>query len=255
MPINQKPALATIPAMRKIIINKKYRGSIEVPQTQYAPHIFGAVKRAVGEGTVVGVHLFYSQKKLKALANYQRGGAQDTLDELDFYIRLGTILDFNTDDASGLKNTIEMTNDVAHNHFNITKRLQLLGKKTRLQTGAVYLFWDIENFSNIGSLFTEVIEKFAIEDDHIYLAANPDSLYLKKDEWEAELYDYGKRLTSFNFTKCDHGKNVADDILLEQFESLKLKKCDVYLMSYDRELKERFGAASHPSNNFYILGK
>ena len=241
--------------MRKIIINKRYKGTIDLPETAYAPHIFGAVKRAVANGEAVGIHLFYSKKKLKTLENYQRGGAQDVLDELDFYMKLGEVLQFNTDDAMQLKNKIEMVNDVAHNHFNISKRLKLFNKPHRSKTHDSYLFWDIENFSNIGSLFTEVIEKYEIEDSKIYLAANPDSLYLKKDEWEAELYDYGKRLTSFNFTKCDHGKNVADDILLEQFKALKLRACDVYLMSYDRELKERFKAATHPSCNFYILGK
>lgn len=241
--------------MRKIIINKRYKGSIELPDTKYAPHIFGAVKRAIANEEKMGIHLFYSKKKLKALENYQRGGAQDVLDELDFYVKLGEMLAFNTDDALALKNTIEMTNDVAHNHFNISKRLKLFNKKTRSKTHRSYLFWDIENFSNIGALFTDVIEKYDIADDDIYLAANPDSLYLKKDEWEAELYDYGKRLTSFNFTKCDHGKNVADDILLEAFRNLKLRQCDVYLMSYDRELKERFNAVCHNSNNFYILGK
>lgn len=241
--------------MRKIIINKRYKGSIDLPETAYAPHIFGAVKRAIAKDEPVNIHLFYSKKKLKALENYQRGGAQDVLDELDFYMKLGDMLEFSTDDARALKNKIEMTNDVAHNHFNISKRLKLFNKKTRSRTAQHYLFWDIENFSNIGALFLDVIEKFEIEDEHIYLAANPDSLYLKKDEWEAELYDYGKRLTSFNFTKCDHGKNVADDILLEAFQSLKLRQCDVYLMSYDRELKERFKEVCHNSNNFYILGK
>ena len=104
-------------------------------------------------------------------------------------------------------------------------------------------------------MFTHVIEKFRVPDEHIYLAANPDSLYLKRREWEAELYDYGKRLESFHFTVCDHGKNVAYDVLLESFESKRLRQADVFIMTYDRELKERFKEVCHMSNNLYTLGK
>jgi rRNA-processing protein FCF1 len=94
-----------------------------------------------------------------------------------------------------------------------------------------------------------------VPDDHIYVAANPDSLYLFRKEWEAELYDYKKTLNSFNFTKCNHGKNVADDILLGHLKTLDLKSVNVYLLSFDRELKERFNEACHKSCNLYILEK
>jgi hypothetical protein len=117
------------------------------------------------------------------------------------------------------------------------------------------MFWDIENFSSIGSIFADLIEPYEIEDEHIFMAANPDSLYLKRSEWEANLYDYGKTLNSFNFIKCDHGKNVADDVLLEEFIKLNLRSCDVYMLTFDRELKERFVEATHESNNLYIMGK
>ena len=118
-----------------------------------------------------------------------------------------------------------------------------------------YLFWDIENFSNIASIFSDVIEPYNIDDSHIYMAANPDSLYIKRAEWEANLYDYGKSLESFNFTKCDHGKNVADDILLNQCKSMRLKGCNIFLLTFDRELKERFTKVCDESVNLYILGK
>jgi len=104
-------------------------------------------------------------------------------------------------------------------------------------------------------MFNDVIEKYDIPDHRIYVAANPDSLYLKKAEWEADLYDYKKTLNSFNFTKCDHGKNVADDVLLKHFNDLRLQNSNVYLMTFDRELKERFTAVTHSSNNLYILEK
>jgi hypothetical protein len=116
------------------------------------------------------------------------------------------------------------------------------------------MFWDIENFSSISSIFSDLIEPFNIEDENIYLAANPDSLYLKRSEWEANLYDYGKTLNSFNFTKCDHGKDVADDVLLYQYKEMQLKNSDIYMMTFDRELKERFIEATHGSNNLFIMG-
>jgi len=97
------------------------------------------------------------------------------------------------------------------------------------------------------------IEPFEIRDSDIYLAANPDSLYLKKAEWEANLYDYGKTLKSFNFTKCDHGKNIADDVLLKEFTNLKLKNSDIYILTFDRELKERFTQETHQSNNLFVM--
>lgn len=239
--------------MQKIIINQKYYGFIELPNTEDSRRVFSKVKSAFGSGRTMNIEVIFPHYKLKALESYQKGGARQELEDIELYIELGKILRFDTTDALKLKNSIELTNDIAHNHFNISKRLTLINKAQASKNRGDYLFWDIENFSNIGSMFNDVIEKFNIPDDHIYVAANPDSLYLFRKEWEAELYDYKKTLTSFNFTKCDHGKNVADDILLGAMMGLKLKNANIYLLSFDRELKERFSSACHESNNLYIM--
>lgn len=241
--------------MQKIIINQKFYGSLELDNTDEARRVFSKVKSAFGTQKKMEIGLIFPSYKLKALESYQKGGARQELEEIELYIELGKILRFDTQDAQKLKNSIELTNDIAHNHYNISKRLTLINKPKATRNSGHYLFWDIENFSNIGSMFNDVIEKYDIPDHHIYVAANPDSLYLFRKEWEAELYDYKKTLTSFNFTKCDHGKNVADDVLLANFQSLTLQSANVYLMTFDRELKERFSAVIHPSNNLYILEK
>jgi hypothetical protein len=241
--------------MQKIIINQKYYGSIELANTPEAARVFSKVKSAFGSGKVMEIGIIFPHYKLKALANYQKGGARQELEDIELYIQLGSILRFDTTDALKLKNSIELTNDIAHNHYNISKRLTLINKPKATAASGHYLFWDIENFSNIGSMFNDVIEKYDIPDNRIYVVANPDSLYLKKAEWEADLYDYKKTLNSFNFTKCDHGKNVADDILLASFERLSLRNANVYLMTFDRELKERFTQATHATNNLFILEK
>jgi len=131
--------------------------------------------------------------------------------------------------------------------------LKLINKKHKSNATQSYLFWDIENFSSIASIFSDIIDPYQIADNHIYMAANPDSLYLKKAEWEANLYDYGKTLHSFNFVKCGHGKNVADDILLEEFQNAQLKNSNVFILTFDRELKERFTEITHKSNNLFIM--
>ncbi|MDP3466182.1 MAG: hypothetical protein Q8R86_10485 [Sulfuricurvum sp.] len=241
--------------MQKIIINQKYYGSIELPDNQEAARVFSKVKSAFGAGKTMDISILFPPYKMKALASYQKGGARGELEDIELYIELGKVLRFDTLDAVKLKNAIELTNDIAHNHYNISKRLTLFNKKEKSHATGGYLFWDIENFSNIGSMFNDVIEKYEIPDHRIYVAANPDSLYLFKSEWEADLYDYKKTLNSFNFTKCDHGKNVADDVLLKHFNDLRLQNSNVYLMTFDRELKERFSADCHLSNNLYILEK
>lgn len=241
--------------MQKIIINQKYYGSIELPECEEAVRVFSKVKSAFSAGKTMEIGILFPAYKIKALEGYQKGGARQELEDIDLYIELGQLLRFDTTDASKLKNSIELTNDIAHNHYNISKRLTLINKPKATQNSGHYLFWDIENFSNIGSMFNDVIEKHNIPDHHIYVAANPDSLYLFRKEWEAELYDYKKTLTSFNFTKCDHGKNVADDVLLASFQALTLQNSNVYLMTFDRELKERFTSLTHSSNNLYILEK
>lgn len=241
--------------MEKIIINKKFYGSIELDNTEEAKRVLSKVKNGFGSGKKMEIGLIFPHYKLKALESYQKGGARQELCDIELYIELGKILRFDTSDAVKLKNSIELTNDIAHNHYNISKRLTLINKSKATHNSGHYLFWDIENFSNIGSMFNDVIEKFEIPDHHIYVAANPDSLYLFRKEWEAELYDYKKTLQSFQFTKCDHGKNVADDILLNHLKTLKLRNTNLYLLSFDRELKERFLSATDNSNNLYILEK
>jgi len=241
--------------MKSIIVDDRVLGEVEMPETDNAYRIFYALKKAHETRQPVTLSLLFSKEKLKSLAHYQKGGAQSELAELELFIAMGRILGFDTAEAEALKLQIELTNDNAHVRLNISKRLRLLNRQRPGRTRQNYLFWDIENFSSIGPMFTHVIEKFAIPDDHIYLAANPDSLFLKRREWEAELFDYGKRLDSFRFSVCDHGKNVADDHLLAQFEALRPRQANIFIMTYDRELRERFKAACHSANNLYTLGK
>ena len=241
--------------MAKIFIAKRYVGDVVLPQTKDAKRIVAKVTSIYPSRETLNINVLFGKNRVAKLNRYQKGGAREELENLELYIELGRVLGFTTADAKQLKNSVELVNDTAYTHFNITKRVSLINKKHKSQCEASYLFWDIENFSNISSIFNDLIEPFEIEDEHIYLAANPDSLYLKKREWEANLYDYGKSLNSFNFTKCEHGKNVADDLLLHTFESLGLKNCNVYIMTFDRELKERFQEVCHQSNNLYIMNK
>ncbi|NCO01238.1 MAG: hypothetical protein GW906_05370 [Epsilonproteobacteria bacterium] len=240
---------------QKITIEYKYRGSIELPDTKEAKDIFFRTKQAYANHEKMSINLVFSPLKQTKLQRYIKGGAAEELENLSLYIALGEILNFSTADAKELQNSILLTNDNAHTTFNITKRIKLINKKSKSKAEESYLFWDIENFSTISSIFNDIIEPYNISDENIFLAANPDSLYLKRAEWEANLYDYGKTLNSFNFIKCDHGKNVADDVLLEEFSKRKLRNSNVYILTFDRELKERFTAVTHESNNLFILGK
>jgi len=239
--------------LKKIFISNKFRGSIELPDTKDAIHILNRIKKVYPTRESITLDLLFSKKKLHQLKSYQKGGAHEELLNIDFYIELGKLLNFTTTDAKELKASIELINDRAHYYFNISKRLKLFNKEKRAKTKKRYLFWDIENFSSIGSIFSDIVEPYNIEDEYIYLAANPDSLYLKRAEWEANLRDYGKTLTSFHFTKCDHGKNVADDVLLNDFKNLHLRGADVYVLTFDAELKERFQEVCHKSNNLYMM--
>lgn len=241
--------------MTKVSIEHKFRGSIELPENRYAKDVFFRVKQAYANHEKMSVSLVFSKTKQESLHTYTKGAAQDELENLELYIDLGVMLGFKTDDAKKLKDSIYFVNDNAHSNFNITKRVKLMNKKKKSKTNKSFMFWDIENFSSISSIFSDLIEPFNIEDENIYLAANPDSLYLFKAEWEANLYDYGKTLNSFNFTKCGHGKDVADDVLLQKYIDLELTNSDIYMMTFDRELKERFVEATHASNNLYIMGK
>ena len=240
---------------QQIFIEHKYRGSIEFPDTTEAKDIFFRTKQAYANHEKMSIRLLFSPAKLAKLKKYQKGASENELLNLNFYIQMGEILDFNTEDAQQLKKRIQIINDTAHSSFNITKRLKLINKKQKSHAKQSYLFWDIENFSSIASIFNDIIEPYNISDDKIFLAANPDSLYLKQAEWEANLYDYGKTLNSFNFIKCDHGKNVADDVLLQKFQNADLRNTNVFILTFDRELKERFAGVSHPSNNVYIMAK
>ena len=240
---------------QKISIEYKYRGSIAFPDTIEAKDIFFRTKQAYANHEKMSIRLVFSNAKLAKLKKYQKGASENELKNLDFYIELGEILNFNTKDAQQLKKRIQVINDTAHSGFNITKRLKLINKKQKSQAKQSYLFWDIENFSSVSSIFNDIIDPYNISDENIFLAANPDSLYLKKAEWEANLYDYGKTLNSFHFIKCDHGKNVADDILLENFQNANLQNANVFILTFDRELKKRFAEASNPSNNVYIMAK
>ena len=240
---------------QKITIEHKFRGSVELPDNRDAKDVFFRTKQAYANHEKMSVKLVLNDFKLKKLKSYQKGGAEDELQNLELYIELGEILGFCTADANKIKQSIHLTNDSAHTHFNITKRLKLINKKQKSKADKNYLFWDIENFSGIASIFTQIIEPYDIDDDNIFMAANPDSLYLKRAEWEANLYDYGKTLNSFNFIKCGHGKDVADTLLLENFTSLNLKNANVFMLTFDRDLKERFTASTHKSNNLFIMAK
>ena len=241
--------------MQKVFVRNQLRGEVILPKSKDAKRLLQKVTQLYPSRETLNISVVFGPHKLKRLENYQRGGARDVLEELELYIELGRLLGFTTVDAKVLIDSIELVNAMAHTHFNITKRVSLVNKKKKTETKKSYLFWDIENFSNISSIFNDLIEPFEIEDENIYLAANPDSLYLKKREWEANLYDYSKTLNSFNFTKCEHGKNVADDILLENFMRLDLTHSNIYMMSFDRELKERFAEVCHKSNNLYVMNK
>jgi len=238
-----------------IYIEKKYRGSITTPATKEANALLFRVRQAYANHEEMSIKLVFLDHKLQKLKKYQKGSSQIELELLDFYIALGECLKFDINDAHKLKNSVILTNDTAHSSFNITKRLKLINKKKLSNAKRSYLFWDIENFSSISSIFSEIIDKYEIKDEHIIMAANPDSLYLKRAEWEANLYDYGKTLNSFEFIKCDHGKNVADDVLLEKFQEAKLKNSNVFILTFDRELKERFTEVTHQSNNLFIMSK
>jgi len=240
---------------QQISIEHKYRGSVILPDNTEAKNIFFRTKQAYANHEKMSTNILFSKSKLAKLKRYQKGSSETELENLDLYIKMGEILGFNVDDAKKLKNSILFTNDSAHTSFNITKRLKLINKKHKSKTDKNYLFWDIENFSSISSIFNDIIEKYEIDDEFIYMAANPDSLYLKRAEWEANLFDYGKTLNSFNFIKCDHGKNVADDVLLEEFINAKITNANVFILTFDRELKERFIEITKESNNLFILGK
>ena len=240
---------------QKISIEHKYRGSVELPDNAEAKNVFFRTKQAYANHEKMSIKVVFTNAKIQKLKKYQKGSSEDELENLNLYIEMGEILNFDISDAVKLKNSILFINDHAHTSFNITKRLKLINKKHKSKATKSYLFWDIENFSSISSIFNDIIDKYEIEDDDIVLAANPDSLYLKRAEWEANLYDYGKTLNSFDFVKCDHGKDVADDVLLQKFIDANLTNSNVFILTFDRELKERFTEVTNNTNNLFIMGK
>ncbi len=239
--------------MKKVVIGKKHYGNIELAPTRNAYNIFVRVIRAFKAREKFSIKLLYSPEKIRSFDHYRPGGSEKELLELEMYIEMCEIFNRASDDARKLKQQIEFVNDNAYVNLDISKNLSLFNKKKASKTKRAYLFWDIENFSNVSPMFSHIIEPFEIEDEDIYVACNPDSLYLFKAEWEADLYDFSKTLNSFNFTKCDHGKNVADGVLLQNFKDLNPKHSDIYVITYDRELKELFKAACDSSNNLYAL--
>jgi len=244
---------AIITGMKKIIINKKYYGKIELPKTRNAYKLFVSVVQSFTANEPITIRTLYSQNKLNSFLTYKNGGCADELLELDMFIELSKILNFSAQEALKLKAKIEFVNDNAYVNLDISKNLRLFNKEVSSRADKAYLFWDIENFSNISPMFLQIIEPFEIEDENVYVSCNPDSLYLFKAEWEADLFDFGKTFNSFNFTKCDHGKNVADGVLLKNFDDLQPAESDIYLLTYDRELKDRFKQNCHVSNNLYVL--
>jgi hypothetical protein len=239
--------------MKKIIINKKHYGSIELAKTRNAYKIFISVIRAYKANEHISLRTIYTEDELKSFESYKSGGFEYELRELDMYIELSKVLKFTSADAKKLKEQMEFVKDDAYVHLGISKSLVLFNKKKQSKAKKSYIFWDIENFSNISPMFSDIIEPLDIQDEDIYVSCNPDSLYLFKAEWEADLFDFGKTFNSFNFTKCGHGKNVADGVLLNNFKDLKAKDANIYVMTYDRELKELFKEACHESNNLYAL--
>ena len=128
---------------QKVSIEHKYRGSVELPDNKDAKDVFFRTKQAYANHEKMSIKLVFTAAKLKKLRSYQKGGAEDELENLDLYIELGEILDFNTQDAQKIKQSIQLTNDSAHTHFNITKRLKLINKKQKSKATSNYLFWDI----------------------------------------------------------------------------------------------------------------
>jgi len=49
--------------------------------------------------------------------------------------------------------------------------------------------------------------------------------------------------------------STADDVLLREMQNLHLKNANIFILTFDRELKERFTQEVDKSNNLYILGK
>ena len=68
------------------------------------------------------------------------------------------LLNFTSADAKKLKERMQFVKDDAFVHLDISKNLVLFNKKKQSKAKRSYLFWDIENFSNISPMFTDIIE-------------------------------------------------------------------------------------------------
>ena len=126
--------------MKKIIINKKYYGKIELAKTRNAYKVFVAVVKAFSANEKISIKTIYPQKKIDSFAHYQNGGCEYELLEIDMFIELGKLLKFSTDDAQKLKKEIEFVNDNAHVNLPISKSLKLFNKETPTPCKKNYLF-------------------------------------------------------------------------------------------------------------------
>ena len=76
---------------QKVSIEYKYRGSVELPDNKNAKDIFFRTKQAYANHEKMSIKLVFSKSKLQKLKSYQKGGSEDELQNLDFYIELGEI--------------------------------------------------------------------------------------------------------------------------------------------------------------------
>ena len=126
--------------MQKVFIGRKYVGSITLPDTKEAKQLFHRIQKMYTSRESLSIRTLFSATHLAKLKSYQKGGAREELENLEMYIDLGKIMGFATADAKQLKNSIELVNDTAHTHFNITKRVTLINKKQKSKTEKNYLF-------------------------------------------------------------------------------------------------------------------
>ena len=106
--------------MKKIIINKKYYGKIELPKTRNAYKIFVSVVRAFSSNEDITLNTIYSPSRLKSFDTYQSGACADELLEINMFIELSNILHFSPNEAKKLKEQIEFINDNAYVNLNIS---------------------------------------------------------------------------------------------------------------------------------------
>ncbi len=123
--------------IKKVIINKKYYGSIELAKTRNAYSIFVSVIRAYKANEYMSLRTIYSEEKLKSFESYKSGGFEYEMQELDMYIELSKVLDFTSADAKKLKEQMQFVKDDAFVHLDISKNLVLFNKKKQKQSSKV----------------------------------------------------------------------------------------------------------------------